>query len=1843
MKRSFLFLTLIFLAHIYFLNAQPAFNQKITLRINEHDYTIPNDFLNEFDKLWKEHKGDFEKNMIGKGKPRDAVVTGGKLNNHISSISFEKGASSEELKIKLSIENNRLKFRARVFKDWWGSWHTKAKGNVNIDINLTLKILTDSLRIGFKVTAANYDVQVKSIDADNSFVDFITLNFILREILLEIGLLKNGGSFDAEIEEYINKKYDLLKLTDINNDTYLGNPSDPVMTDIVNSVPLDIELKYENGFGDYPVPKLFRNLIIDVKFMHGYFDDSNHFQNDYVNVVPSEQNILEYAGFKYLHWGKFNNVKKEDTALSLTDRVDTLVQRMNNMGLNALMVEAPWFEIFPTIDNISSTLDPATINSADIQNYILKGNWIQLDEIVAKATSGYIDNPILVIGCGHEGRPPIYQNANNQNDPNNGKRIAPGTTVRGNNAESYVAVPENVYLYWLKLYTLAVSYRYADDFKIMQAENELNAARYTESFDVWWRKGTAWTDDSENGFQTDVIKTLYNAIKDGVNKRNFDSNTTYSVDIMIGLHVFDAAKRLKEWKNYYDIVGLHIYPHLAHAFPVAGYLTGEFVWAARRILTQLGTPNKPVWLTETAFGANTAAPAPSDFIEKTQHYSFENQTTYLQQALHSCAQNGAQGFLYWNIESEETSAGETIQSEWSNNFAGFFDANGNRKEGYYAYRNTFGAITGEDPEAVLLKLSNKYQDELLKGSLGVEGVASGIISNRTIWLKHNKNYTLRTNSQHLTQPSTSDILQHSNWNGDVKEYNLNHSINFQNSDPTIQVARFNDTYEITAELNVLGKNMDGQGQLLRIRDPWWVDGTTKDIENFLTFEATSGTNTYSIFKDVNPNHLNLNEPYYSIRPPEVLYFADGERAIFKEWQTEQDVELKNDPRKPGDLFQKAVVAIGNNPKVKANYFNDIIVEESDIYFEDDQLILKANQLLTTQDSIYEFLEWRVYEADGTTENSSKLNIAFSNNYKTSVTFNSNASNTVIKPKYRAINNIENYVAELDSDEFLYVASSSNIKLAKGFSINVNGRLELAGEYGKEVQLTSVGDGFPTPSVVFNVSSTGELDFSYTHFKNFNSTNSGALIKFTGSGWDEKEEAFVLNNLVFENCENAIVSDVVGRINFKVKKSTFVNSNVKDFSNVSTDVLARFEFCVFYNSTFENEYFADYSTFWPTASGSYGQTSIVQNPNFVDVANGDFHLSWGSPCIDIAGSNEFDIDGSLVDQGAYFYAQLGDSLKVDEFTIGGEARITSNLKVKEGQTLKVNPGARVLLDKDVEITVDGTFIAEGTAADSIKFTSLITNPATSDYWKGITLSADANVASSIKYANFENVYMPLTIRNNSNVLHSSFSNVSHVGIYSNYSTGNIQYNRFNNCSYAGIYISYGNYVTGTQFIDHNTISNCTSGMRIYFSTPQITKNEVSGGHYGFYLKEASPNFGSFSVEGKNYIHNNVVGVQVYKSSPFFGEDYCGINGGNNKILNNSNYNIYARVSSYVLAEKNWWGSAPPATSKLGTSASTIDYTPYLTSAPSFSIIPSPEVKIFENAFISESKMLNENGISEEEAMANFDASWPISRKLKFARNLLSLNFPQSAYKICKEIISTEPEMMYAYAAFDIMWKTGNESESELQKFKTYIDSLAQLEEQNEIEEFAEFVDSEYQQKEGFSKKGALNNYKQYKNPRVAANALFSVIEYNLFVKKDYKLALEAYSVMQNEFAGSEELKEAEIMLGMLKIATDEQNSNIPESYELKTNYPNPFNATTTFQFGVPEVSNVKIYIYNILGQVINTIELKDVQPGYHKQIWDGKNRFGNTIASGMYIYKFTATSLTNKHRVFEKMSKMLLLK
>lgn len=105
--------------------------------------------------------------------------------------------------------------------------------------------------------------------------------------------------------------------------------------------------------------------------------------------------------------------------------------------------------------------------------------------------------------------------------------------------------------------------------------------------------------------------------------------------------------------------------------------------------------------------------------------------------------------------------------------------------------------------------------------------------------------------------------------------------------------------------------------------------------------------------------------------------------------------------------------------------------------------------------------------------------------------------------------------------------------------------------------------------------------------------------------------------------------------------------------------------------------------------------------------------------------------------------------------------------------------------------------------------------------------------------------------------------------------------------------------------------------------------------------------------------------------------------------------------------------------------------------------------------------------------------------------------------------------------------------------------------------------------------------------------------------------------------------------------DQQTASIPSDFMLMQNYPNPFNPSTKIEFSLPVASNVKLTIYNILGEVVNVLANQQMNAGHHSITWNSDNKIGEKVVSGVYFYELKASGISGAE--FTDMKKMVYLK
>ncbi len=106
-------------------------------------------------------------------------------------------------------------------------------------------------------------------------------------------------------------------------------------------------------------------------------------------------------------------------------------------------------------------------------------------------------------------------------------------------------------------------------------------------------------------------------------------------------------------------------------------------------------------------------------------------------------------------------------------------------------------------------------------------------------------------------------------------------------------------------------------------------------------------------------------------------------------------------------------------------------------------------------------------------------------------------------------------------------------------------------------------------------------------------------------------------------------------------------------------------------------------------------------------------------------------------------------------------------------------------------------------------------------------------------------------------------------------------------------------------------------------------------------------------------------------------------------------------------------------------------------------------------------------------------------------------------------------------------------------------------------------------------------------------------------------------LQNYFRYHAKVKVIGVAVGTPPVA------EVPAAYSLSQNYPNPFNPVTRIKFALPEISSVKLVVYDVLGREIQTLVNSRMNPGYHEV-----NFTASELPSGVYFFRLTANEFTD---------------
>lgn len=124
----------------------------------------------------------------------------------------------------------------------------------------------------------------------------------------------------------------------------------------------------------------------------------------------------------------------------------------------------------------------------------------------------------------------------------------------------------------------------------------------------------------------------------------------------------------------------------------------------------------------------------------------------------------------------------------------------------------------------------------------------------------------------------------------------------------------------------------------------------------------------------------------------------------------------------------------------------------------------------------------------------------------------------------------------------------------------------------------------------------------------------------------------------------------------------------------------------------------------------------------------------------------------------------------------------------------------------------------------------------------------------------------------------------------------------------------------------------------------------------------------------------------------------------------------------------------------------------------------------------------------------------------------------------------------------------------------------------------------------------------------------------------------YELMINSVAGNDQFIRSNTIFVIVQNSTGISENSAPVNDLHLSNYPNPFNQSTTIRYSLKSDNVVKINIYNVKGQLIKNLLNENQKSGEYKISWDTKNNNNKEVCSGMYFYKMRNGSYTSTKKM-----------
>lgn len=380
----------------------------------------------------------------------------------------------------------------------------------------------------------------------------------------------------------------------------------------------------------------------------------------------------------------------------------------------------------------------------------------------------------------------------------------------------------------------------------------------------------------------------------------------------------------------------------------------------------------------------------------------------------------------------------------------------------------------------------------------------------------------------------------------------------------------------------------------------------------------------------------------------------------------------------------------------------------------------------------------------------------------------------------------------------------------------------------------------------------------------------------------------------------------------------------------------------------------------------------------------------------------------------------------------------------------------------------------------------------------------------------------------------------------------------------------------KFIDNQ------SGIIVYNSIVDSRGSSYSNGGVGIKVLNSGV-FNASGTYGVNNIENNEIGIFTDNSYPNLTEGF--------NSIDNTGYNIYINdISIGIEAKYNWWGDAyEPAFIDKFNCPYMVEYSYWL-----------------EQPYVAKGQDANNEGFFYAEDLRS-SMQW--FQAIQIYQTIC--NDPSDPFRY-----PAARAMMQCYMKLNdgqgyISWLTQSIVTCNDTDYILYLNKLKALT-KRALHQYQEALD--YYET-------ILENNPSY------ADSCYAIIDIG-FTWLESNNNLQSKRQSLRPCSVQSHLSTTRALLSSIQNNTVLGSDIVPaKEVILNQNYPNPFNPSTTISYFLPEKTDTDIKIYNVKGQLVRTYRNLGQERGIQKIVWDGRDKKGTTVASGVYFYKLDTNDAT----------------